>query len=53
MMWFPDLFERFSQFASLYGDEPAGVCEVSLAVANATTDIPVSILLLSKEPCVW
>lgn len=41
MMWFPDLFERFSQFASLYGDEPAGVCEVSLAVANATTDIPI------------
>ncbi|KAJ0177530.1 hypothetical protein K1T71_006403 [Dendrolimus kikuchii] len=38
MMWFPDLFERFSQYAGLYGERPAGVCEVSLMLANGTTD---------------
>ncbi|KAJ8724672.1 hypothetical protein PYW08_016146 [Mythimna loreyi] len=39
MMWFPDLFERFSQFAVLYGEDvSAGVCEVSLAVSNYTKD---------------
>jgi hypothetical protein len=37
MMWFPDLFERFSQFTSLYPGEAADVCEVSLRVANETT----------------
>lgn len=39
MMWFPDLFERFSQFAVLYNDKPAGVCEVSLALTNHTAEI--------------
>ncbi|CAH0752253.1 unnamed protein product [Diatraea saccharalis] len=38
MMWFPDLFERFSVFTSLYPDTSAGVCEVSLRVANETRD---------------
>ncbi|XP_046967508.1 synaptic vesicle glycoprotein 2C-like [Vanessa cardui] len=33
MMWFPDLFERFSQFSSLFPGVSAGVCEVS---ANVT-----------------
>lgn len=48
MMWFPDLFERFSQYASLFPDRPAGVCEVSLMLANGTavdTDIAVSLLV--------
>ncbi|CAH0673774.1 unnamed protein product [Spodoptera exigua] len=39
MMWFPDLFERFSQFSSLYPDVSAGVCEVSLALANDTAEL--------------
>lgn len=38
MMWFPDLFERFSQFTSLYPEASAGVCEVSLALANHTSN---------------
>ncbi|XP_045496972.1 synaptic vesicle glycoprotein 2B-like [Colias croceus] len=35
MMWFPDLFERFSQFSSLYPDISAGVCEVSANVTRS------------------
>lgn len=38
MMWFPDLFERFSQFTEYYGTTSAGVCEVSLALANHTDE---------------
>lgn len=41
MMWFPDLFERFSQFTAYYGDVPAGVCEVS---ANLTQRATMSLL---------
>ncbi|KAL0831722.1 hypothetical protein ABMA28_001265 [Loxostege sticticalis] len=37
MMWFPDLFERFSQFTALHPGVSAGVCEVSLRVANETS----------------
>ncbi|KAM3956171.1 synaptic vesicle glycoprotein 2B [Aphomia sociella] len=37
MMWFPDLFERFGQFSSMYPGVSAGVCEVSLKVANETS----------------
>lgn len=36
MMWFPDLFERFSQFASLFPARPAGVCEVTSIVSNTS-----------------
>ncbi|KAG6457008.1 synaptic vesicle glycoprotein 2C isoform X2 [Manduca sexta] len=36
MMWFPDLFERYSQFSVLFPDESKGVCEVSLALTNET-----------------
>ncbi|CAH2085894.1 unnamed protein product [Euphydryas editha] len=43
MMWFPDLFERFSQFSSLSPGVSAGVCEVS---ANVTRDE-----LLGKNEC--
>ncbi|XP_059054587.1 synaptic vesicle glycoprotein 2B-like [Achroia grisella] len=39
MMWFPDLFERFSQFSSLYPDVSAGVCEVSLKVRNESNNL--------------
>lgn len=41
MMWFPDLFERFSQFTAYYKDVPAGVCEVS---ANLTQRATMSLL---------
>lgn len=41
MMWFPDLFERFSQFTAYYGNVPAGVCEVS---ANLTQRATMSLL---------
>lgn len=37
MMWFPDLFERFSQFTSINPTVSAGVCEVT---ANVTQLIP-------------
>lgn len=36
MMWFPDLFERFSQYSVLHPEGSAGVCEVSFALANST-----------------
>ncbi|XP_053605676.1 synaptic vesicle glycoprotein 2B-like [Plodia interpunctella] len=44
MMWFPELFERYSQFSAIRsGDETASVCEVSYKVAqnlgNITTDM--------------
>ncbi|CAH1635470.1 unnamed protein product [Spodoptera littoralis] len=48
MMWFPDLFERFSQFSSLYPDVSAGVCEVSLALANDTAELTVIMMLISS-----
>lgn len=35
MMWFPDLFERFSQFSSLFPGVSAGVCEVSANVTKS------------------
>ncbi|XP_013137620.1 PREDICTED: synaptic vesicle glycoprotein 2B-like [Papilio polytes] len=38
MMWFPDLFERFSQFSSLYPGVSAGVCEVSANVSRTEID---------------
>ncbi|CAK1578986.1 unnamed protein product [Parnassius mnemosyne] len=38
MMWFPDLFERFSQFSSLYQGVSAGVCEVSANVTRSEVD---------------
>lgn len=38
MMWFPDLFERFSQFTEYFGTTSAGVCEVSLALANHSAE---------------
>ncbi|XP_045535222.1 synaptic vesicle glycoprotein 2C [Papilio machaon] len=38
MMWFPDLFERFSQFSSLYPGVSAGVCEVSANVSRSEID---------------
>lgn len=50
MMWFPDLFERFSQFTAYYKDVPAGVCEVS---ANLTQRATMSLLnesLLTTAP---
>ncbi|XP_041968117.1 synaptic vesicle glycoprotein 2B-like [Aricia agestis] len=34
MMWFPDLFERYSQFSSMYPEVAAGVCEVSATVTK-------------------
>ncbi|XP_063635474.1 synaptic vesicle glycoprotein 2C-like isoform X1 [Cydia splendana] len=34
MMWFPDLFERFSQFTAGNPDVPAGVCEVSANISH-------------------
>ncbi|XP_073952784.1 synaptic vesicle glycoprotein 2C-like [Choristoneura fumiferana] len=35
MMWFPDLFERFSQFTASNPGVSAGVCEVSANVSHA------------------
>ncbi|XP_034828475.1 synaptic vesicle glycoprotein 2B-like [Maniola hyperantus] len=43
MMWFPDLFERFSQFSSLFPGVSAGVCEVSANVTRSE--------LLGKQEC--
>ncbi|XP_072929450.1 synaptic vesicle glycoprotein 2C-like [Epargyreus clarus] len=43
MMWFPDLFERFSQFSSMYEGVSAGVCDVSANVTKSE--------LLSRPEC--
>ncbi|XP_049870505.1 synaptic vesicle glycoprotein 2B-like isoform X2 [Pectinophora gossypiella] len=52
MMWFPDLFERYSQFASLYPDVSAGVCEVSANLTiSHTTPVPELSDLISEHAC--
>lgn len=38
MMWFPDLFERFSQFSTMYEGVSAGVCEVSANLSRTIVD---------------
>lgn len=44
MMWFPELFDRFAAFESMYPNEHASVCRVSETTFKNTTLVSVLIL---------
>ncbi|KOB72030.1 Synaptic vesicle protein, partial [Operophtera brumata] len=62
MMWFPDLFERFSQYSVLYPEGSAGVCEtldvivyihtliVALSCIPTALSVGLSINMVGKKP---